>query len=208
MAAFTKALGLVLGWLKRSENVFSPPLIPRISTAIRSLGYGSLDKVLIKFEAFWNNKASETNGYHEPQNGSTRRPAFPIESLFLRPEYADNTNPAKCGKRSSHSQDCQSHSHNPLSCSSYMANGEGILLGLFEAWSRTLTNITGSLMTTSGRITPNFLTTILPPPNASHSNSCRQTGKVISLPALDVHQPAHWLWGWVEHFKSIKGEYG
>lgn len=85
-----------LGWLKRSENVFSPPLAPRISTAIRSLGYGNLDRVFIKFpEAFWNNQASKTNGYYRRLVGNVRSPAFPIESLFLRPEYADDTNPAK-----------------------------------------------------------------------------------------------------------------
>ena len=45
-----------LGWLKRSENVFSPPLAPRILTAIRSLGYGNLGRVFIRFpEAFWSN---------------------------------------------------------------------------------------------------------------------------------------------------------
>ena len=85
-----------LGWLKRSENVFSPPLAPRISTAIHSLGYGNLDRVFIKFpEAFWNNQASKMNGYHGRLNETVRSPAFPIESLFLRPEYANDTNPAK-----------------------------------------------------------------------------------------------------------------
>lgn len=85
-----------LGWLKRSENVFSPPLTPRISNAIHSLGYGNLDKVFIKFpEAFWDNQASKMNGYHRRLTGNVRSPAFPIESLFLRPEYANDTNPAK-----------------------------------------------------------------------------------------------------------------
>ena len=85
-----------LGWLKRSENVFSPPLTPRILTAIRSLGYGNLDRVFIRFpEAFWNNQASKTNGYNRRSFGDVQSPAFPIETLFLRPEYADDTNPAK-----------------------------------------------------------------------------------------------------------------
>lgn len=42
-----------LGWLKRTETVFTPQLTPKLSTAIRSLGYGNLDRVFIKFpEAF------------------------------------------------------------------------------------------------------------------------------------------------------------
>lgn len=85
-----------LGWLKRNENAFSPPLPSRISTAIRSLGYGNLDRVFIKFpEAFWNAQVSDTNGFHERTPPETQTPAFPIESLFLRPEYAADTNPAK-----------------------------------------------------------------------------------------------------------------
>ena len=85
-----------LGWLKRNENVFSPPIAPKLSTAIHSLGYGNLDKVFVKFqEPFWNDKASTMNGYHRRPTGSGRGPAFPIESLFLRPEYADDANPAK-----------------------------------------------------------------------------------------------------------------
>lgn len=85
-----------LGWLKRNERVFSPPLAPKISSAIHSLGYGNLDRVFIRFPtAFWNHDASEINGdtghtkYHIPI------PKFPIESLFLRPDYATDTNPAE-----------------------------------------------------------------------------------------------------------------
>jgi len=85
-----------LGWLKRNESVFSPPLAPRISTAIRSLGYGNLDRVFIKFSrAFWNAQVSKTNDYHGSTPEKIRSPGFPIESLFLRPEYAADTNPAK-----------------------------------------------------------------------------------------------------------------
>ncbi|KAK0744892.1 putative flavin-containing amine oxidase [Apiosordaria backusii] len=70
-----------LGWLKRNESAFSPPPPPELSTAIRSLGYGNLDKVFIRFPtAFWD------DGPASP---------FPIESLFLRPEYAAETNPAQ-----------------------------------------------------------------------------------------------------------------
>ena len=70
-----------LGWLKRNTHGFGPPLPPRISTAIRSLGYGTLEKVFIRFpKAFW-----------EDDKG----PSFPVESLFLSPAYASDTNPAK-----------------------------------------------------------------------------------------------------------------
>jgi hypothetical protein len=34
-----------LGWLKKNKNAFDPPLPPRLSTAIDSIGYGSLEKV-------------------------------------------------------------------------------------------------------------------------------------------------------------------
>jgi hypothetical protein len=85
-----------LGWLKRNEDVFSPCLSPKISNAIRSLGYGNLDKVFIKFpKAFWNVQVSETNGYHGHRPEMIQSLPFPIESLFLSPEYAADTNPAK-----------------------------------------------------------------------------------------------------------------
>ncbi|CAO1604784.1 hypothetical protein XANCAGTX0491_008324 [Xanthoria calcicola] len=85
-----------LGWLKRNENVFTPPLTPKLSTAIRSLGYGNLDRVFIQFpEAFWNVHNLETNGCPERTPEKIRSPAFPIESLFLRPTYATDTNPAE-----------------------------------------------------------------------------------------------------------------
>jgi monoamine oxidase len=34
-----------LGWLKKNKHVFEPPLPQRLSTAIDSIGYGSLEKV-------------------------------------------------------------------------------------------------------------------------------------------------------------------
>ena len=44
-----------LGWLKRNPDAFEPPLEPRLTQAISSIGYGTLDKVYITFpEAFWN----------------------------------------------------------------------------------------------------------------------------------------------------------
>ncbi|KAI9677132.1 MAG: hypothetical protein M1822_008241 [Bathelium mastoideum] len=85
-----------LGWLKRNQSVFTPPLVPAISSAIRNLGYGNLDKVFIKFpRAFWSAKVSETNDYHEHTPKNARDSKFPVESLFLRPEYGTDTNPAK-----------------------------------------------------------------------------------------------------------------
>lgn len=85
-----------LGWLKRNEYVFSPPITPRISTAIRSLGYGNLDKIFIKFPtAFWDPPVSGTNGHHGCIPPDNQTPVFPIESLFLRPNYVAETNPSK-----------------------------------------------------------------------------------------------------------------
>lgn len=89
-----------LGWLKRNETVFSPPFPPKLSNAIRSLGYGNLDRVFIKFpRAFWNDHIADgTNNGQITLDGGEQdqpEPAFPIESLFLQPRYATDTNPAK-----------------------------------------------------------------------------------------------------------------
>lgn len=74
-----------LGWLKRSDNVFVPSLGNMVKTAIRSLGYGSLEKVFIRFpEPFWDDSMR-----HD------KHPSFPVESLFLSPAYANDTNPAR-----------------------------------------------------------------------------------------------------------------
>jgi Flavin containing amine oxidoreductase len=87
--SFEKAIVTTpLGWLKRNEDVFSPPLTPSLSRAIHRLGYGNLDRVFIKFpRAFWNDRL---NG-----DQALKTPVFPIESLFLPPKYAVDTNPAK-----------------------------------------------------------------------------------------------------------------
>ncbi|KAI1444821.1 hypothetical protein F5Y02DRAFT_145102 [Annulohypoxylon stygium] len=85
-----------LGWLKRNTSVFLPPLTPPISNAICSLGYGNLDRVFIKFpSAFWDPRSSGKNSHRRQQPETTKNPSFPVESLFLSPEYATNTNPAK-----------------------------------------------------------------------------------------------------------------
>ncbi|KAI1194970.1 flavin-containing amine oxidase [Nemania serpens] len=76
-----------LGWLKRNMHVFSPPLPHGISNAIRDLGYGNLEKVFVKFpNPFWNDE--------DTRSGCSQR-LFPVESLFLSPNYASDTNPAK-----------------------------------------------------------------------------------------------------------------
>lgn len=63
-----------LGWIKRNKTVFTPPMPPNLSKAIDNIGYGCLEKVWITFpSAFWD--------------------GFPGETLFLRPEYAPDTNP-------------------------------------------------------------------------------------------------------------------
>ena len=85
-----------LGWLKRNENVFLPPLTQEISHAIRDLGYGNLDRVFVRFpDAFWNDEVSRSNGPYEQASGDTWDPDFPVESLFLPPSYSKDTNPAR-----------------------------------------------------------------------------------------------------------------
>ncbi|XXH00529.1 hypothetical protein Hte_006877 [Hypoxylon texense] len=68
-----------LGWLKRNQHVFSPPLAPGVSSAIQALGYGNLEKIFIRFpKAFWDDAdAASTDRF-----------------LFRSPEYAADTNPA------------------------------------------------------------------------------------------------------------------
>lgn len=72
-----------LGWLKRNRQIFSPELSPRISQAIGAIGYGNLEKIFIRFpKPFWDDVGRETG-----------QGTFPIESLFLKPAYAPETNP-------------------------------------------------------------------------------------------------------------------
>jgi hypothetical protein len=43
-----------LGWLKKNQEIFTPPLPTRLCQAIDSIGYGCLEKVYINFPAaFW-----------------------------------------------------------------------------------------------------------------------------------------------------------
>ncbi|KAH8818420.1 hypothetical protein F5882DRAFT_473197 [Hyaloscypha sp. PMI_1271] len=70
-----------LGWLKKNKHVFDPPLPPRLSTAIDSIGYGSLEKIYLTFpRAFW---------LDTPDNQK-----FTGFIQWLSPKYAKETNPA------------------------------------------------------------------------------------------------------------------
>lgn len=76
-------LTVPLGWLQRNRRVFSPELPARLRRAIDATGYGNLEKIFIRFpRAFWDD-VGRAGG-----QGS-----FPIESLFLQPNYAPKTNP-------------------------------------------------------------------------------------------------------------------
>jgi hypothetical protein len=102
-----------LGWLKRNPQAFEPPLNPRLTKAISSIGYGTLDKVYITFpQAFWNvpvataspmnpdpenktpNVTTTTQPLHQPQpnnNGSIEKPKnYPGFTHWLAPTYAKN----------------------------------------------------------------------------------------------------------------------
>ncbi|KAJ7052579.1 hypothetical protein C8F01DRAFT_1170479 [Mycena amicta] len=69
-----------LGWLKRNLATFSPPLPPRILSAVTNLGLSQLEKVYITFPAvFWT---------PDPQADT-----FPCYTNWLTPSYATDTNP-------------------------------------------------------------------------------------------------------------------
>ncbi|CAG8979542.1 hypothetical protein HYALB_00004995 [Hymenoscyphus albidus] len=71
-----------LGWLKINKDVFTPPLPPRFSQAIDSIGYGSLEKVYITFpKAFW------------LKEGVPDSDQFTSFTQWLSPFYAADTNP-------------------------------------------------------------------------------------------------------------------
>ncbi|KAJ6510413.1 hypothetical protein C8R45DRAFT_858272 [Mycena sanguinolenta] len=74
-------LSTPLGWLKKNMSAFSPPLPPRIASAITNLGLSQLEKVYITFpEVFWT---------PDPQADT-----FPCYANWLSPSYASDTNPA------------------------------------------------------------------------------------------------------------------
>ncbi|KFA71442.1 hypothetical protein S40288_04314 [Stachybotrys chartarum IBT 40288] len=69
-----------LGWLKRNQAAFSPPLPLHLTSAVDSISLSQLEKVFITFpSAFWNHtQTSDT---------------FPSYTNWLRPSYATDTNP-------------------------------------------------------------------------------------------------------------------
>lgn len=103
-----------LGWLKRNEAAFHPPLEPRLAKAISSIGYGTLDKVYITFaEAFWDRSSSTYSAVQalDPQSKTpnvtaTTQPLHQVSSQtsepsehyagfthWLAPDYTRETNP-------------------------------------------------------------------------------------------------------------------
>ena len=74
-----------LGWLKRNRAVFSPPLPPRLTTAIGNMSYGRLEKVYITFAApFWASHVKPGDSVKETAHQSTT----PFLFQFLSPKYA------------------------------------------------------------------------------------------------------------------------
>ncbi|KAK0726974.1 hypothetical protein B0T26DRAFT_110426 [Lasiosphaeria miniovina] len=72
-----------LGWLKQNPQAFIPPLPPRMTEAIQSLGYGCLEKVYISFQkAFW----------LTPDASGRTVKGF---AQWLSPKYAPDSNPAR-----------------------------------------------------------------------------------------------------------------
>ncbi|KAG9255837.1 uncharacterized protein F5Z01DRAFT_635458 [Emericellopsis atlantica] len=72
-----------LGWLKRNLDIFEPSLPARLTQAINSIGYGSLEKVYITFpEAFWLSQADDD----QKVQGFIQ---------WLSPAYAPDTNPER-----------------------------------------------------------------------------------------------------------------
>lgn len=96
-----------LGYLKRNLSMFSPPLPPRLTSAINDLGYGNLDKVYITFpSAFWNEgqPPASTPVSHPPANVTAsdssqaeRECRLPLPGFiqWLPPAYASDMNPQR-----------------------------------------------------------------------------------------------------------------
>jgi len=72
-----------LGWLKRNKSsAFTPPLPPRLSSAIDNIGYGALEKLYITFpQPFWLGTSSPSADNSQP---STDTPCF---IRFYNPQY-------------------------------------------------------------------------------------------------------------------------
>ena len=73
-----------LGCLKHSTPRFDPPIPPDLSTAIRNISFGRLEKVYLSFSrAFWDNPSLQPLS-SSPQPSSP----FPFFANFLAPRYA------------------------------------------------------------------------------------------------------------------------
>ncbi|KAL9053663.1 MAG: hypothetical protein Q9162_004614 [Coniocarpon cinnabarinum] len=107
---------LPLGCLKIQKDMFTPALPKRFASAVDSIGYGCLDKVIVNFpRAFWNRSppsSSTLNGdahltspnfrtqaapVHTPSKSTFTRgeEQFPGFTHWMHPKYADKTNPAQ-----------------------------------------------------------------------------------------------------------------
>lgn len=175
-----------MGWLKRNEDVFSPPLTSTILNAVRSLGYGNLDRVFIKSpRIFWGYGAPGLNDYHEQgaELGEARSSTFPVESLFLRPEYAADTNPTW-------RQEIISLASLPEPYSQPI-----IMFFVYGQWGRQITGVVRGMKQYSREYykilddhfrpyyskLPNY---DVDDPSASLQNSYRQTGKMTNFRAM------------------------
>lgn len=70
-----------LGWLKQHPQAVSPPLPTRLTSAIKNIGYGCLEKVkaflsylLAIFQDHWLNITSRSTSASPKPSGSNRRP--------------------------------------------------------------------------------------------------------------------------------------
>ncbi|ORY14442.1 amine oxidase [Clohesyomyces aquaticus] len=109
-----------LGWLKRNDHAFEPPLPNRLRQAIKAIGYGHLDKAYITFpKAFWNESPSEastissapiihqqstpnvtatTAPVHQYTSPSIDPSHYPGFTHWMAPHYAPETNPSHWGQ--------------------------------------------------------------------------------------------------------------
>ena len=86
-----------LGWLKRNQAAFMPPLPAPVATAIQELGYGNIDRVFIRFPAaFWDQPAfPQSSKAKDTEHSEAQGACCPVKSLFLKPAYAMETNPSQ-----------------------------------------------------------------------------------------------------------------
>jgi hypothetical protein len=81
-----------LGWLKRNLAAFSPGLAPRLTTAIKNMSYGHLEKVYITFPTpFWATNIAFGGTSTAPSQ--TAITTTPFQFQFLAPRYVPLHNP-------------------------------------------------------------------------------------------------------------------